>query len=63
MNWALILRKGITFGVQINEEILIYFVVNNDGRNNYDNGKTLFGRKNLYREVLCSSVDKSEFMA
>ena len=56
-------KKGDYIGVQISPTHAEYFVVNNDGRNNYDNAHTLWGTVPLYRTVQCSPVDQSEFIA
>lgn len=57
------IKKGDYIGVQISPEHMEFFVVNNDGRNNYDNAHTLFGTVPLYRTIQCSPVDSSEFTA
>lgn len=55
------IKKGDYIGILIDESHQEYFVVNNDGKNNYDNAHTLFGMKPLYRTIIASSVDPSEF--
>lgn len=55
------IKVGDYIGVQVTQTHMEYFVVNNDGRNNYDNAHTLWGTKPLYRTVECSSVDTNEF--
>lgn len=55
------IKKGDYIGVQITPEHASYWVVVNDGRNNYDNVHTLWGTIPLYRSIQCSSVDESEF--
>ena len=57
------IKKGDYLGIQINEEHMEMFVVNNDGKNNYDNEHLMFGVKPLYRTVLASPVDQSEIVA
>jgi hypothetical protein len=57
------IKKGDYIGVQISQTHMEYFTVSNDGRNNYDNGHTLFGVAPLYRTVECYPVDTSEFKA
>ena len=57
------IKKGDYIGVQVSEEHMEYFVVNNDGRNNYDNGHLKFGTRPLWRTIMCSPVDQSEFIA
>ena len=57
------IKKGDYIGVQISPEHMEFFVVNNDGKNNYDNAHTLWGTVPLYRTVQCSPVDQSEFKA
>lgn len=57
------IKKGDYIGIQISPTHAEYFVVNNDGKNNYDNQHTLWGTVPLYRTVQCSPVDQSEFKA
>lgn len=55
------IKKGDYIGIMIDESHQEYFVVNNDGKNNYDNSHTMFGIKPFYRTIIASSVDPSEF--
>ena len=57
------IKKRDYLGVQVKPDLMIYFVVNNDGRNNYDNAHTLWGTIPLYRTIQASPVDTSEFKA
>jgi hypothetical protein len=57
------IAKGDYIGVQVTPQTIIFFVVNNDGKNNYDNKHTLWGTVPLYRTVQCSPIDRSEFTA
>ena len=57
------ISKGDYIGVQINPTHMEFFVVNNDGKNNYDNGHSLWGTVPLWRTIQASPVDRSEFMA
>jgi len=57
------IKNGDYIGVQINPNLMIYFVVNNDGRNNYDNSHTLWGTVPLFRTIQASPVDTTEFKA
>ena len=57
------IKKGDYIGVQISPEHMEFFVVNNDGKNNYDNAHSLWGTVPLYRTIQCSPVDASEFKA
>lgn len=57
------IKKGDYIGIQISPIHCSYWVVNNDGKNNYDNQHTLWGTVPLYRTVQCSPVDQSEFKA
>ena len=57
------IKKGDYIGVQITPEHMEFFVVNNDGKNKYDNAHTLWGTVPLYRTIQCSPVDTSEFKA
>ena len=57
------IKKGDYVGIQVNPEHIEYWVVNNDGRNYFDNAHTLWGTIPLYRTVQCYPVDDSEFKA
>jgi hypothetical protein len=57
------IKKGDYIGVQVTPENMVYWVVNNDGRNYFDNAHTLFGTNVLYRTINCYPVDDSEFKA
>ena len=57
------IKKGDYIGIQISPTHTEYWVVTNDGKNNYDNAHTLWGTVPLYRTVQCSPVDQSEFKA
>lgn len=57
------INKGDYILVQITPTKSAYWVVNNDGKNNYDNKHTLWGTVPLWRTITCSPVDKSEFEA
>ena len=56
------IRRGDYIGVQIDEDTMIYFVVNNDGKvNSFANSKTVYGFKPWYRECEANYVDETEF--
>lgn len=57
------IKKGDYLGIQVREDHLEFFVINNDGKNNYDNSHTLFGFRPLFRTISASPVDASEFKA
>lgn len=57
------IKKGDYIGVQVSPTHMEFFVVNNDGKNNYGNAHSLWGTVPLYRTVQCSPVDSSEFTA
>lgn len=57
------ISKGDYIGIQVTEEHMEFFCVNNDGKNNYDNNHTMFGVKPFYRSITANPVDKSEFSA
>lgn len=57
------IKKGDYIGVQITPTHAEYWVVNNDGKNNYDNKHTMWGTTALWRTIQCSPVDRSEFKA
>lgn len=52
---------GDYIGLQVNPDTMIYFVVSNDGKVNYDNKHTMYGTRSFYRTIECVSVDKTEF--
>jgi hypothetical protein len=55
------IKKGDYIGVQISPTKAAYWVVVNDGKNNYDNAHTLWGTIPLWKTVICSPIDPSEF--
>lgn len=55
------IKIGDYIGVQINETHTEYFVVTDDGRNNYGNSQTMYGYKNFYRHCYAAPVDNNEF--
>lgn len=57
------IKKGDYIGAQVTQNEMIFFVVANDGRNNYDNAHTVFGTVPLFRTILCTPVDTAEFQA
>jgi len=54
------IKPGDYIGCQVNEEHMEFFSVSAINKN-YDNAHSMYGRKNYYYEVLCYSVDVSEF--
>lgn len=57
------IKKGDYIGIYVSPSHCEYWVVNNDGKNNYDNAHSLWGTVPLYRTIQCSPVDASEFKA
>jgi hypothetical protein len=56
------IKNGDYIGVPVTSEHMEYFVVTNDGRNNYDNKHMTFGYKPSYRSIECAPVsDETEF--
>ena len=57
------IKNGDYIGVQITNEHMEYFVVVNDGRNNYSNSMTNFGYKPFYRhiEAVSTTIEKDAF--
>lgn len=55
------IKIGDYVGVIVDEDHIVYYVVNNDGRNNYDNSHMLYGYKPAYRNCEASYVDNAEF--
>lgn len=56
-------KKGDYIGVQVTPNTMSYWVVTNDGKNNYDNKHTMWGVLPFWRTVNASPVDRSEFEA
>lgn len=52
---------GDYVGYPVTETDLRFFSVVNDGKKNYNNKNTIFGYKSAYRNILCASIDESEF--
>lgn len=55
------IKVGDFVGVQISEQMMVYFQVENDGRNNFDNQHLMFGTVPLYRSIIASWVDGATF--
>lgn len=55
------IRNGDYVGVQVTPRHMEYFTVVNDGRNNYDNKKSIYGYMPGWRNIECAPVDSNEF--
>jgi len=55
------IKIGDMIGVQVTEKSMEFWQVENDGKNNYDNGKTLFGTVPVVRDIVASPIEKSVF--
>lgn len=56
------IKNGDMIGIAISEDVRQYWVVTNDGRNNFDNAHSMYGYKPAWRTIECAPVsDKSEF--
>lgn len=55
------IKIGDYVGVQINEEHIEYFVITDDGKNNFGNSQTMYGYKNYFRHCVAAPVDSNEF--
>lgn len=55
------IRNGDYVGVQVSPKHMEYFTVVNDGRNNYDNKRSIYGYMNPWRTFICAPVDTNEF--
>ena len=55
------IKIGDYIGIQVTPEKMMFWTVVNDGRNNFDNAKTVFGYKNPWRKIECAHVDENEF--
>lgn len=56
------IKNGDFIGIQTSSSHIEYFVVTNDGRNNFDNTHTTFGVVSTYRTIEAAPVsDETEF--
>lgn len=55
------IKIGDFVGVQVSEKMMVYFQVENDGRNNFSNDKLMFGTQPFYRSITASWVDGATF--
>ena len=55
------INVGDFVGVQVTEKQMVYFQVENDGRNNLANEMTMFGTVPFYRSITASWVDEATF--
>jgi hypothetical protein len=55
------INVGDFVGVQVTERQMVYFQVENDGRNNLSNEMMLFGTTPYYRSITASWVDEATF--
>ena len=55
------IKIGDFIGIQASERMMIYFQVENDGRNNFDNAHLMFGTVPFYRSITASWVDGATF--
>lgn len=55
------IKIGDYIGVQVTPTHMEYYVVVNDGKNNYDNKHTVYGTKPAARTCTCASIDVTEF--
>lgn len=55
------IKRGDYIGLQVTSEKMEFFTVIDDGRVNYSNSLSYYGREPYYRKVVCAPVDKNEF--
>lgn len=55
------IKVGDFVGVQVSEKMMVYFQVENDGKNNFDNQHLQFGTVPFYRSITASWVDEATF--
>lgn len=55
------IKIGDYVGVQVTNEKMVYWVVVDDGRNNFDNEKMVFGYKPSWRVIQCAPIEENEF--
>lgn len=55
------IKIGDYIGVPISPTQMLYYVVTNDGRNNFDNQHMIFGYRSTWRSIVCAYVNENEF--
>ena len=55
------IKIGDYIGVQVTPTHMEYYVITNDGRNNFDNAHSVFGMKPTWRSCTAASIDITEF--
>ena len=55
------IKRGDYIGLQVTPEKMEFFTVIDDGRINYANNMSYYGRQPYYRKIECAPVDKNEF--
>lgn len=55
------IKVGDYIGIQVTPTHMEYYVVTNDGRNNFDNEHMVYGVRPTWRSISCASVNKNEF--
>ncbi|MCK9541938.1 MAG: hypothetical protein M0R03_07910 [Novosphingobium sp.] len=55
------IKRGDYIGVQIDEQHVEYFVVEDDGKKNYSNKEYMYGYKNFWRKCIAVPIDINEF--
>lgn len=51
---------GDYIGYSIDESTIRYFQVTNDGKKDFNNGKTIMGYKPTFRTIICAPVDEND---
>lgn len=56
------IKRGDFIGVQVTEDKMIFFEVNNDGKvAQFSNAQTMYGTTHWYRHITCNYVDENMF--
>lgn len=55
------IKRGDYIGLQVTQDKIEFFTVVDDGRVNFSNSMSYYGRQPYYRKVICAPVDKNEF--
>ena len=55
------IKRGDYIGLQVTPERMEFFTVVDDGRINYSNKQSYYGRKPYFRKISAAPVDKNEF--
>lgn len=55
------IKRGDYIGIAVDSDLMVYFVVTDDGKINTANANTMWGTKPIFRNVEATIVDNNEF--